>query len=144
MLKSERLRDSKYLFVKPRPCNLFQSSNTLPRFPVRFKRFWAPRYSTGVSLVSHNTSFRGWINKLINLTGLRKQPTFCDATTGFPAKWRQRNERRNSILMTRHYPDLDSAFDWLEIASTSEKTDTSFIALRRMYLWRSKTTLDSL
>ena len=43
---------------------------------------------------------------------LRKQPTFCAATTGFPAKWRLRNERRNSILMTRHYPDLGSASDW--------------------------------
>ena len=41
-----------------------------------------------------------------------KQPTFGDATTGFPAKWRLRNERRNSILMTRHYPDLGSASDW--------------------------------
>ena len=37
---------------------------------------------------------------------LRKQSTFGDATTGFPAKWRLRNECRNSILMTRHYPDL--------------------------------------
>ena len=24
------------------------------------------------------------------------------------------NERRNSILMTRHYPDLGSASDWLK------------------------------
>ena len=39
---------------------------------------------------------------------LRKQSTFGDATTGFPAKWRLRNECRNSILMTRHYPDLGS------------------------------------
>ena len=44
---------------------------------------------------------------------LRKQPTLGDATTGFPAKWRLRNERRNSILMTRHYSDLGSASDWL-------------------------------
>ena len=43
---------------------------------------------------------------------LRKQPTFGDATTDFPAKWRLRNERRNSILMTCHYPDLGSASDW--------------------------------
>ena len=28
---------------------------------------------------------------------------------------RLRNERRNSILMTYHYPDLGSASDWLEI-----------------------------
>ena len=43
---------------------------------------------------------------------LRKQPTFGGATTGFPAKWRLRNWRRNSILMTRHYPDQGSASDW--------------------------------
>ena len=46
-------------------------------------------------------------------SSLRKQPTFGDATTGFTAKLRLRNERRNSILMTRHYQDLGSAFDWL-------------------------------
>ena len=28
------------------------------------------------------------------------------------AWWRLRNKRRNSILMTRHYPDLGSASDW--------------------------------
>ena len=44
----------------------------------------------------------------------RKQPTFLDATTGFPAKWRLRNERRNSILMTRHYSAPLSASDWLK------------------------------
>ena len=46
------------------------------------------------------------------MCSLRKQPTFGDATTGFRAKWHLRNERRNSILMTRHYPDLGSASDW--------------------------------
>ena len=49
----------------------------------------------------------GWTN-----SSLRKQPTFGDATTGFPAKWRLRNEHRNSILMMHHYPDLGYAFDW--------------------------------
>ena len=47
-----------------------------------------------------------WIN-------LRKQPTFRDSTW-FPAKWRARNERRNSILMTCHFLDLGSASDWLK------------------------------
>ena len=47
------------------------------------------------------------------LSNLRKQPTFGDATTGFPPKWRLRKERRNSTLMTRHYTDLGSASDWL-------------------------------
>ena len=45
-------------------------------------------------------------------TSLRKKPTFGDATARFPAKWRVRNERRNSILITRH-TDLGSACDWL-------------------------------
>ena len=48
-----------------------------------------------------------------NKDSLRKQPTFGEATTGFPAKWRLRNELRNSILMMPHYPDLGSASDWL-------------------------------
>ena len=43
----------------------------------------------------------------------RKQLTFGDATTGFPAKRRLRNKRRNFLLMTRHYLDLGSASDWL-------------------------------
>ena len=43
---------------------------------------------------------------------LRKQPTFRDASTGFPAKWRLRNERRDSILITRYYPDVGSVSDW--------------------------------
>ena len=43
---------------------------------------------------------------------LRKLSTFSEATTGFPAKSRLRNERRNSILMTYHYPDLGKASDW--------------------------------
>ena len=35
---------------------------------------------------------------------LRKQPTFRDAHHWFPVKWRLRNKRRNSILMTCHFP----------------------------------------
>ena len=51
---------------------------------------------------------------LAHYHGLRKQPTSCEATMGLPVKWRLRNERRNSILMKRHNPDLGSASDWLE------------------------------
>ena len=43
---------------------------------------------------------------------MRKQPTFHDATTGFPAKKRLKNEFRNSILMTCHHPELGSASNW--------------------------------
>ena len=49
----------------------------------------------------------------LEILHLRKQSTFHDATTGSPVKWRLRNERRNSILMTYHNPDLGSASDWL-------------------------------
>ena len=47
-----------------------------------------------------------------NLPILRKRTTLRDGTNGFPAKWRLRNKCRNSILMTRHYPDLGTAPDW--------------------------------
>ena len=49
----------------------------------------------------------------LTLVAWEKQPTFGDVTTGFPAKWHLRNERRNSIWITRHYPDLGSSSDWL-------------------------------
>ena len=45
---------------------------------------------------------------------LGKQPAFGDTTTGFPEKWRLRNERRNSMVTTRRYLDLGSASDWLK------------------------------
>ena len=47
-----------------------------------------------------------------------------------PAKWRLRNKHRNSILLTRHYPDLGRASDWSkEIFSQSE-------AQRWSWKWR--------
>ena len=64
-------------------------------------------YSLYVSIKDFNYS-----QNKVTLRSLRKQPTSGDATTGFPAKWHLRNEHRNSILMTRHYPDLGSASDW--------------------------------
>jgi len=50
-------------------------------------------------IINQNISF---IRNRQDKYSLRKQPTFSDATTGFPAKWRVRNERRNSILMIQH------------------------------------------
>ena len=43
---------------------------------------------------------------------LRKQPTFFNTTTGFPVKWRLRNDCRNFILLRCQYPVLGSASDW--------------------------------
>ena len=67
---------------------------------------------------------------------LRKQPTFYDATTGSPAKWRLRNERRNPILMTRHYPDLGGASDWLKQISHAARpirSTTQIWVIRHQY-----------
>ena len=50
--------------------------------------------------------------QIAGVSSLRKQPTFGNASTSFPAKWRPKNERRNPILMTRHYSDLDRAAEW--------------------------------
>ena len=46
-----------------------------------------------------------------------KQPKFCDTATGFSTKWCLRNKHINFVLsciMMHHYPDLDSASDWLK------------------------------
>ena len=62
---------------------------------------------------------------------LSKQPTFGDA------KWRLRNECRNSILMTRHYPDLGSACDWLnqiyQVARPIRSTTQIWVVMRHQY-----------
>ena len=63
--------------------------------------------------VTYNTLETYLFDRSCYFVSLRKQPTFGDATTGFHTKWRLRNERRSSILMTRHYLDLGSAPDWL-------------------------------
>ena len=63
----------------------------------------------GINFIKHNQKH-----------SLRKHPTSRDATSGFPAKWRLRNERRKTILLTRHYPDLGSASDWMKQISTNQ------------------------
>ena len=65
-----------------------------------------------VELIEHGTNM---VSHLIDSprtyifqekVSLIRPPIFRDSTTGFPAKSRLRKERRNSILMTCHYPDL--------------------------------------
>ena len=53
-----------------------------------------------LSLLGVQIMWKLFIRNLKVSVSLRKQPTFGDATTGFPAKWRLRN-------------DLGSASDWL-------------------------------
>ena len=57
------------------------------------------------------------IGSNLSNSSLRKQPTFQDATNGFPSKWRSRNELRNSKKMMRHYLDL---FAW-KFASANQQ-----------------------
>ena len=45
---------------------------------------------------------------------LSEQPTSRHAATGFLVKWRLRNVRRDTILMTCHYQDVGSASDWMK------------------------------
>ena len=65
-----------------------------------------------ISQASLHLCALSYLWRILIFFNMRKQPTFGGATTGFPSKWRLRNSRWNSILMTRHYPDLGSASDW--------------------------------
>ena len=78
-------------------CNLFLGREGSNAISKNWELYFYTRLKTSITV----------------LLSLRTQSTFGDATTGFPAKWSLRNERRHSILMTRHYPDLGSASDWL-------------------------------
>ena len=60
---------------------------------------------------------------------LRKQRTFRDVTTNFLSKWRLKNERRNSVLMTCHYRNLGSASNWLKHISLTARPITSTLKI---------------
>ena len=75
-------------------------------------RLCVPFIRNHLNYTSSLSKFRVNRTRIIERRSVRKQPTFHDVTFGFPAKWRLRNERGNSILMTGHYPELGGAFDW--------------------------------
>ena len=64
-------------------------------------------------------------------TSIDLQPTFCE-----------RNERRKSILMTCHYPDLGVLLDWSclrgKFASTNQKHNTSSSVFFSGCKWQCK------
>ena len=60
---------------------------------------------------------------------VRKQLTFDQATTGFPAKWHLGNEDKNSIVVTFHYPDLGTRSDWLKVCFNQSKSTTQIWVL---------------
>ena len=80
-----------------------------------------PHFRTQKNTVSdlNRASYSASKSQLCHMYSPRKQSTFRDFTTGFPTKWRLSNDWRNSILMTRHYPDLGSVSDWLKKISLS-------------------------
>ena len=69
---------------------------------------------------------------LLLRSSLRKQPTFRNDTPGVPgAKWHLRNVCRNSVLMTRHYPHLGSAFT--HVAEPIRSTTQNWVVTRHQY-----------
>ena len=68
---------------------------------------------------------------------LEHRQYFATPPLVFTAKWRPRNERRNSILMTYHYPDLRGAFDWLNdlshMARPIRSTTHLWVVIRHQY-----------
>ena len=78
------------------------------------KIYWCGQSDeTSLAMILHEAIFQqAWENRQhfvmppMGKNNLRKLTPFCDATIGFPVKWHLRNECRNSILMTRHQPDL--------------------------------------
>ena len=70
------------------------------------------RTGRGVGLSQTETPYSTLTNE--GYVSLNKTLTFCDTTPGFLMKWRLTKQCRNSILMTCHFPNLDSASDWLK------------------------------
>ena len=67
---------------------------------------------------------------------LRNQPSFCNTTTGFPAKWYLGNARRNSIL-ERWRQTSDSSWEFLRIENKHIKTvqNSSYVFVFVLYLY---------
>ena len=73
---------------------------------------------------SYASSGENWVTLTVIISNRARTADIFEkpATTGFLTKRRLWNERRNSILMTCHYPDLDSASDWLEQISHAARS----------------------
>ena len=90
---------------------------------VHIEAVWCERDSKSPSTVVYKLPWRqsSVITKHIAWEKSWHFPT--PATTGFPGKWRLRIERRNSILMTRYYPDQSSGISAL-VSQTSFRGET--------------------
>ena len=60
----------------------------------------------------------------LQVCNLRKQSRFRDASTGFPAKWRLRNELKKSILLRCHCLHMSNSSDLLKQISHTARPVT--------------------
>ena len=71
-------------------------------------------------------------NVKLTTDSVGKQPTFRDTTFAFPSKRLLRNKRRNSVVMTFHYPVLGNTSDLScregNLLSQSEALPRSFLS----------------
>ena len=69
---------------------------------------------------------------------MRKEPTFCDATTGFSAKWRLGNKRRSSILTSHLIGNAawELCFNQSEVLPSSRKCHFISMEFLRSFLRR--------
>ena len=78
----------------------YSNLGTLVGGPVEgFRRCFADVLNQSFIVLSVAQAVAFW-REFVDKVILRKQPTLHNATNGFPARWRLRNEPRNSILMT--------------------------------------------
>ena len=105
---------------------------------VGFTLFWSRNSATRnrIHIVSISLRRNG-TETVWSFSSLRKQPIFSDTRTGFPAKWSLRKEGRNSILITRLYPDLGSASDFLyrvgNLLQAIRSTTQTWVVTRRQH-----------
>ena len=97
------------------PCCLHQRSTASLGLMVTFwVMFEKQIHHLNVACFAGNIYFNVW--RVVNVCTLDKIMPDCSLgnswPTGFPTKWHLRNERRNSILRMRHYPDQGSASEW--------------------------------
>ena len=128
-----RLKVSHY-DIKPSSGAKFPTS-----FPSNSVKIWKTEHMILHLMVWPLSSVLFCYDRLVQLTDKKPEKTtdIGDAATGFPAKWRLRNKRRNSILMTRHYQDLGSASDWLNQISHAarpiRRTTQIWVVTRHQY-----------
>ena len=74
-----------------------------------------------------------WTSPKTSNIGWANSPHFCEATTGFLSKCRLWNARRNSVLTTRHYPDLSCASVAENLLQPIRSTTQIWVVTRHQY-----------